>query len=69
MSSLCFPGQCSPFKIGSTLKGKNLLLGEQNSSLKELTLNEMGGKIENKRVAFPENCTDSPSRKHHLFFK
>ena len=26
---VCFPGQCSPFKIGSTLKGKNLLLEEQ----------------------------------------
>ena len=26
---VCFPGQCRPFKIGSTLKGKNLLLGEQ----------------------------------------
>ena len=27
--SVCFPGQGSPFKIGSILKGKNLLLGEQ----------------------------------------
>ena len=41
-----FPGQCSLFIIGSTLKGKNLLIGA-NSFLKELTPNEIEDKNEN----------------------
>ena len=42
-------------KIGPTLKGKNLLLGEQILFFLELTPNEMGGKNENKRVTSHES--------------
>ena len=45
--------------MGSTLKGKNLLLGA-NSFLYELTSIEKGGKPENNRVASPENVNHSP---------
>lgn len=31
---VCFPGQCNPYKMESTLKGKNLLLVEQTLPLK-----------------------------------
>ena len=37
-SSLFFPRQCSLFNIGFTLKGKNLLLGEQILYFKSWTL-------------------------------
>ena len=45
MTSFLLSCAMPPFKIGSILKGKNLLL--------ESTLNEMGGENEDKRVASP----------------
>ena len=45
---VCFPGQCSPFKIGASLKGKILLLEEIFFSL-IVGPYEMGIKKENKR--------------------
>ena len=47
---VCFPGQCSPFKIGSTHKGKNLVLGEHFFLLEVIPI-YMGNNIENDRVA------------------
>ena len=44
---------CS-FKMRRTLKGKNLLLGEQILFHKELTPIEKRGRKEIGRVAFPE---------------
>ena len=49
----CFPGQCSPLKKRPSLQGKNLLLWEQILFFKRLTVNEMRGKHENKRVTSP----------------
>ena len=53
-SNVRFPGQCGPFRLGSNLRGKNLLKREQ-ILFQELTSDEMGGKNENKRVASPES--------------
>ena len=35
---ICFPGKCSRFKVGFTLKGKNLLTGSKFFSLKSWSL-------------------------------
>ena len=44
----------APFKMRSTLKGNNLLLGEQILFCKELTPIEKRGRKESDRVAFLE---------------
>ena len=49
---------------GSSLKGKNLLLGSKFFPLK-LTLIEKGGKIENDRVASPESVAINLNRCHN----
>ena len=53
MASCLIPCKMTPFKMGSTLKGKNLLRSKFFSL--RVTPNEMGGKNENKRVASPES--------------
>ena len=47
---VCFPGQCSPFKIGSTLKGKNLLLEEQILFYKSWPLMKWEAKMKIKEL-------------------
>ena len=47
---VCFPEQCRPFKIGSTLKGKNLLLGEQILFFKSWPLMRREAKVKIKEM-------------------
>ena len=46
-TSCLLPGTTYPYKMGSTLKRKNLLLQEQILSFKSVSLMEKGGKTEN----------------------
>ena len=49
---VCFPGESSPSKIGSTLKRKNLLLGEPILVLKSLPLMRLGTKMKIRWLLF-----------------
>ena len=47
---VCYSGQCSPFKKGSTLKGKNLLLMEQSLFYKSWFLMRWEAKMKIKEL-------------------
>ena len=62
---ICFPGQCSPFKIGSTLKGKNLLLKEQILFFKSWPLLRWEAKMKIEEL-LPWKRTHSPTAEIHV---